>query len=382
MDILRSVYRASCIVLCIGIIIWNVYRYILDEDLVKVEFQEVGVALCLRLCFNSPYDGHDGNRLHVDDYVSNAVVERKNENPPPPIQISGADRKPYKPYDKIEYTGRSRKIVLRHDQSKDCLDISIPWKENAETHVLDVGVRKDVIKLNNDSVGNKISGRFTDLIEGFRRRNKPSSPCIEFKSAFQSLKYGATEHGCIPSGWETSHGPSEFKEEKYNTSEMNNFDEISKLLINCHDKPASKFCQTFRNIKVVHDNDKDDTDKEDSYRIRVIYDKFPYVETVLVRAYTEFDLLMNIGYIISLFCGVSILQIPNILTKTYKKLCAIMCVPNQPKEPVNIFDTQIPYEDLGKHINEIYNKLNLVNKEIQRIQRNTKKCCRRRSMRL
>ena len=372
MEIFKSVYRTSCIVCCIGIIVWNVYLYLLDEDLVKVEFQEVDVEVSLRLCFNSPYDSHNGNRLHVDDYVSNVVVERKNDNPaPPPSKKSGADRKPYKPYDKTEYTGRSRQIVLRHDQSIDCLDISIPWKKNAEIHALDVGVRKDVIKPNNGLLGNKISGIFTDLdigmvfrgdlfilpnkgsndvelinnlqrnfsgmtirvksIEAFRRRNKPSSPCVEFKSAFQSLKYGATEHGCIPSGWETSHGSSECKEEKYNTSEMNNFDEMSKLLIDFHHKPESKFCQTFRNIKVVHDYDKSInscTDEEDSYRIRVIYDIFPYIETALVRAYTEFELLMNIGFIISLFYGVTILQIPNILTKTYNKLCGKKFVPN------------------------------------------------------
>ena len=68
MEIFRSLYRTSCIVLCIGIIMWNVYRYLLDEDLVKDEFQEVGLELSLRLCFNSLYDGNDGNRLHVDDY--------------------------------------------------------------------------------------------------------------------------------------------------------------------------------------------------------------------------------------------------------------------------------------------------------------------------
>ena len=87
MEIFKSVYRTSCIVCCIGIIVWNVYLYLLDEDLVKVEFQEVDVEVSLRLCFNSPYDSHNGNRLHVDDYVSNVVVERKNDNPaPPPIQ--------------------------------------------------------------------------------------------------------------------------------------------------------------------------------------------------------------------------------------------------------------------------------------------------------
>ena len=159
MEIFRSVYRASCIVLCVGIIMWNVYRYLLEEDLVKVEFQEVGVELC----FNSPYDGHDGNRLHVDDYVSTVVVERRNENPARPLKQSGADRKLYKSCDKIECTGRYRQIVLRHYQLKDCLHISIPRKKNADTHALDVGVRKDVIRPNNDSVGNKISGKFTNL---------------------------------------------------------------------------------------------------------------------------------------------------------------------------------------------------------------------------
>ena len=183
-------------------------------------------------------------------------------------------------------------------------------------------------------------------------------------------------------GWETSHGSSECKEEKYNTSEMNIFDEMSKLLINFHHKTNFKFCEKFRNIEIEHDNDKSInscTDEEDSYRIRVVYDKFPYIELVLVGAHTEFELLMNIGFAIGLFCGVSILQIPNILTKTYKKVRGKICVTNQPKEPVNILDTQIPYEAtdlLGKHINDIYNKLNSANKKTQ----NLKKCCR--SMRL
>ena len=103
--ILICLFRISCVILCCGAIIRELYRFSLDKDSVEIEIlQEMNSAKyefmpSLTFCFHfkqihqsnetSGYpppntddqlqDGYEDQILHIDDYIGNVLVKRKKK---------------------------------------------------------------------------------------------------------------------------------------------------------------------------------------------------------------------------------------------------------------------------------------------------------------
>ena len=399
MTTFRCLFRIVCVMLSISATIWPIYLFGLDEDSVEIGIKEMHLSEdifypSLTLCFNQPQDQYDRPILHIDDYVGNIVVKRKSKKP---VVFTKVGIK-HTPYDEIPYKGISRKIVLRRYQSSDCLDIGIPFRKKEIIHSMDVEIRKDVfqpqpISTRNDNnrgassltIGLSFQGDVFPLpnqnlnyleldnkginncsgisfhvkeMEILLRRNKPSNPCIDFdrNGAFRILKYATNRLGCMPHGWEINYDLPNCRAEKLNKTDEQHYNQLLATLHYFYYKPITKFCRSIRGIQIEHiSDDSIDSCKDDNDTIHItsIYDSFPFRETKLVRAYTVWNLVSNIGVIVGLFFGVSVIQLPSIFTKLRRKISGKT------------------YSIRKTNFDDMNNKLSLANEEIHNIKEDT-----------
>ena len=376
MAILICLCRISCVILCCGAIIRELYRFNLDKDSVEIEIlKEMNSAKyefmpSLTFCFhfkqihqsNEPSGYSQDQVLHIDDYIGSVLV--KSQKKKKRTVFTKAEIKSTF-YDETKYTGPSRQIVLRREPWKDCLEISIPFKKIV-IHSIDVAVKKDVFYTKRASEINANKIRFNDLeigltfhgktfqfpdrkligaelysnispncwtlifrltkIEIDRRRNKPNSPCIENyrNDAYRVLKYAARRFGCTPNGWEINRSIPDCQVEMLNETDSKSFNRIVARLHYSEYTQISRSCESVRDVQMQYDSDSSIsscTDDDGFIHITMIFDESPLTEKRLVRSYTACDLLYNIGYIFGLFLGVSIIRIPDMLAKLYRAMC-------------------------------------------------------------
>ena len=146
-------FRVGCVMLSFCAIVWNIYIFSLDEDSVEITVKDTPLKKdifhpTLMLCFHQKIvnrhkvfigrpsskdqlqDKSDHRIFHINDYIGNIVVKYKNENR---AQMTKTVPN-ITPYEEVQYTGHSRKIMLRRLQSSDCLDIDIPSKKKEPIH--------------------------------------------------------------------------------------------------------------------------------------------------------------------------------------------------------------------------------------------------------
>ena len=386
MAIFICLFRISCVMLSVGAMLWEIYQFSLDKDSVEIEVRQMNSAKyvlmpSLTFCFHykqthqsnkaSGYsilqDGYEDQILHIEDYIGDILVKRKNEEKRAVFAKAGIKSTFY---EETKYKGPSRQIVLRREPWKDCLEISIPF-EKLPVHSIDVAVQKDVFYTKRSSEINLKKKRFTDLeigltfhgqtflfpnrkligfelysnmndnclriifrvtkIEMYRRRNKPEAPCIEnYRSdAYRVLNDTAQRLGCTPNGWEINSSVPDCQLQMLNETDGNSFNRIAAGLHHFQYSQISKSCDSVRDVQMQYDSDnsiRSCPDDEGVIRVTLIYDDFPLTETRSVRSYTALNLFYNIGYICGLFFGVSIIQIPDMFAKLYRAMCKKMDV--------------------------------------------------------
>ena len=430
-------FRVGCVMLSFGAIVWNIYLFWLDEDSVEITVKDIPLKQdifhpTLMLCFHQKIvnrhkvfigrpsskdqlqNKSDHRIFHIDDYIGNLVVKYRNENRARFTKtVPNITR-----YEEIQYTGHFRKILLRRLQSSDCLDINIPSRKTEIVHSIDIAIKDDVFRPKDPStvIENWIAIGFTvqnsvfmspnpflmpneklnppELdshqkrdcsgitfhvkgIEILRRRNKPTNPCIDSyrNGALPILKYAARRIQCVPTGWEMAHVLPNCKDKK--------LDKNATLILNTVRAALNmflyntKFCRSIRNIQIEPgSNDSITTCTEDvnTKNMTIIYANYTMTETRLVRSYTVTNLLFNIGYIIGLFLGLSLIQLPVIFTKRICTICRTVQALRTKKEPEALLNDHIPNHQtdvLDGHMDEINIKLTLANQEIQRLKKDS-----------
>ena len=361
-------------------------------------------------------DKPDRRIFHINDYIGDIVVKHKNEK----RAVFTKTGLNIKPYDEVKYTGRSRKVMLRSLKSTDCLDINIPLKQKGTIHSITVAVKDDVFRSKDPSTRIKnwieiglavqndvfilpnlflmpnenLNGPELDSdqkqdcsgitfhvkeIEILRRRNKPSNPCINSikNSALPILNYAVNRLQCLPNGWEIAHVLPDCRDKTLNEKAKQTLNQVQAALHYFYYKPITKFCQSIRHVQIQHDSTdsvRTCTDDTDTINVTAIYDNYSLTETRLIRSYTVTNLLFNIGYIVGLFLGLSLIQLPVIVTKLICTICRRLRVLRRSKEPETLLNGHIPRQAtdlLDRHIVEINSKLTLANDEIQNLKKDS-----------
>ena len=430
---LMCLFRVGCVMLSFGAIAWNIYLYSLDEDSVEIKVKEMPLKEnifhpSLTLCFHrkivnrrSVFIGRPSSKdqlqdkahrriFHIDDYVGNIVVKSEKR-----AQFNKAGLNTT-PYEEIQYRGQFRKIVLRRFQSSDCLDINIPVKKKNLIHSINIAIKDDVFRPkdpltvieNKIEIGVTVQNSMFMLpntflmpnkkqnrhepdshqkldcsgitfrvkeIDILRRRNKPTNPCINsYKNgALSILEYAARRIQCVPNGWEIPHVLPNCKDQKLHQNATLTLFKVEAALQYFFYKSFTKFCKSIRYVQTQHESsDSITTCTEDmnATNITVIYDNCSLTETRLVRSYTVTNLLFNIGYIIGLFLGLSLIQFPVIFTKLICTICRKLPALRTKKEPGVLSNGHIPHQAadvLDRHIEECHINQTLANQEIQNL---------------
>ena len=430
-------FRVGCVMLSFCAIVWNIYIFSLDEDSVEITVKDTPLKKdifhpTLMLCFHQKIvnrhkvfigrpsskdqlqDKSDHRIFHINDYIGNIVVKYKNENR---AQMTKTVPN-VTPYEEVQYTGHSRKIMLRRLQSSDCLDIDIPSKKKETIHSIDIAIKDDAFRPKDLSplIENWIAIGFTvqnsifmlpnsflmpneklnppELdshqkrhcsrisfhvkgIETLHRRNKPTNPCINSyrNGALPILKYAARRIKCVPNGWEIAHVLPNCKDKKLDKNDTLILNKI-RAALNFF-LYSTKFCRSMRNIQIEpgsSDSNTTCTEDVNTKNITMIYGNYTLTETRLVRSYTVTNLLFNIGYIIGLFLGLSLIQLPVIFTKRIRTICRKVQALITKKEPEASLTDHIPNQNtdvLDGHMDEINIKLTLANQEIQNLKKDS-----------
>ena len=361
-------------------------------------------------------DKSDRRIFHIDNYIGDIVIKYKNEN-----QARITKTVPdITPHEEDQYTGHLRKVLLRRFQSSDCLDFNIPVTKKSIIHSINIAMKDDVFRpkdpstvienkieigvtvqnsifmLPNTFLIPKIKSNRPELdshqkldcsgitfhvkeIDILRRRNKPTNPCINSyrNGALSILEYAARRIQCVPNGWEIPHVLPNCKDKKLHKNATLTLNKVQAALQYFFYKSNTKFCKSIRNVQIQHESsDSITTCTEDmnTTNITVFYDNYSLTETRLVRSYTVTNLLFNIGYIISLFLGLSLIQLPVIFTKLICTMCRKLQALRTKKEPDVLSNGHIPHQAtdvLDRNMDELNIELTLANQEIQNLKKDS-----------
>ena len=375
MAYLKWLFRGLCVLLSLCATIWPIYLFNLNEDALEVELKDLhsskdtiypGIRLCFARTALNQYEKPSRNmlstksplqddqspaRLRIDHYIRNIVIIHANKTRP---QFTRAGMK-FQQFRLIQRKGNFTHIVLRRFQSYECLDIGIPFKENVGIQSVSVNIKKDIFKkdavptrneimsgtsrltigmssngnsfrLPNQNAGdlmfnNHLKDNCSSLVfdvkgmEIFNRRKTPSFSCIGydsrgmFKFATRSIK----KLGCMPASLEM---PVNLPGCQGNKTKV----AVNKLLAALQQFSAYP-CRSIRDLKIEYSFDDLKNTCEipnETLQITARFDKFLFKEIKVVRAYTIGNLVSSIAVIISIFYGVSFIDIADVSEKASK----------------------------------------------------------------
>ena len=156
-------------------------------------------------------------------------------------------------------------------------------------------------------------------MEVLQRRNKPSSPCTDIDShgLYETLNRTVEKLGCTPIHWELpSSLPHCMKKEK-NISTEQILAELENLM------EYANPCRSINDVKLEYNLDnsihgcKNDNK---TFHITAKYNAFLFKEMRTVRSYTAWNLISNIGVVIGLFLGVSLINVPELVKGLWNKI--------------------------------------------------------------
>ena len=372
----RVLFRVGCVLLSFCATIWPIYLFNLDEDSVEIEFKDLHTNKntpypALTLCFDhsmiheynmatSNWSMNDEQRQHtfstrtlqINDYIGSIVIKHLNEKQ---TQLVNTGTK-MKPHDDIKGIDLFSNTVLQRYESTDCIDVGIPFQENKGIHSIDVEIRKSALKSETVPIRNEIMTRASKLtiglsfhgdtfllpnqnprkprvyspynqncfgiafnlsgMETLQLRNKPSNPCTDYEShsSFKALNFKSKIHKCTPFIRKVPSILSDCPEKNLNRSDR----ELPAPLTSSNHKRNTKPCHSIMNVHIDYNSQHllgSCTNDSDTFHVTAFYNNFSYKETILVRAYTVWNLISSIGVIIGLFFGVSLIQLPDIFRK-------------------------------------------------------------------
>ena len=401
---LKLIFRLLCVLLSSGLIIWQTYRYLYsDEDIIQVNFKRFHseqhlVYPDLTLCFgatdpsrgnqtdvkhNTPRKGLrnigiDNDTLQIEDYIDRITIKDSHGHV---VQYSRSGM-----CTPAGTEGRtlSTNVVLRRYQIGNCFAIGIPFVEETEMHEIDVRIKNEVFKSNNApskqhidkkktlSIGLTHQNQFFPLVNGkqisydldpdfdsgkclgfiinvrgmeiVHLRNKVNFPCNNFGTA-DSIKFLSdltNRLGCKPQHWKF---PSELPDCSPKVL-RNSRDKLDQGMYDSHLKRLATPCQYIHNFWHDYTIDTSCDDGHDEVYIKVIYNDVPFKEIKFVPAHTLWRLAMNVLTISGVILGLSVIQIPELLSKAKKH--AKNCLINEVRKDKNKIIQEEPKIDNSK----------------------------------
>ena len=373
---LKLIFRLFCVLLSSGLIIWQTYRYLYsDDDIIQVDFKRFHseqhlVYPDLTLCFgalappktNHTDDGQnlprkgirnigaDNDTLKIEDYINKITIKDSYGHT---IQYS---RSGVCLPAGMEGRTLSTNVVLRRYQIGNCFAIGIPFFEETEIHAIDVRIKNEVFKSNDDlsiqpidkkkalSIGLTHQNQFFPLVNGkqisydvhpdfdsgkclgfiinvrgmeiVHLRNKVNFPCNNF-GADDSIKVLldlTNRLGCKPQHWKF---PSELPDCSPKELEKSR-NQLDQGMYDSHLKRLARPCQYIHNFWHDYIIDTSCNDGNNEVYIKVIYNDVPFKEIKFVPAHTLWRLAMNVLTITGVILGLSVIQTPELLSKARK----------------------------------------------------------------
>ena len=378
MAYLKCLFRCLCVLLSVCATIWPIHLFNLNEDALEIELKDLytskdtpypGIRMCLaRTILNDStkssrntlgtkslrQGGPNPARFQIDHYIRKIVIIHANKTRP---QFTSAGIKIQR-FRSIQYKGNFTHIVLRRFHLYDCLDVGVPFKENTGIHSISVEIEKDIFKkdavptrneimsgTSNVKIGMSLNGNIFYLpnqnggallfndhhprgscsalvfyvkgMELFHHRNKPGVRCIGYDSRgmFRFLTRSTKRLGCIPVGLDLPIKLPRCLGNKRKTA-------ANKLLA-AFRRFSTYPCRSIRDLKIEYNfEDSKNTCKihNEGLQITAIFNKFLFKEIKVVRAYTIGKLASSIGVIIGIFYGVSLIDVPEMVKKSRKKI--------------------------------------------------------------
>ena len=363
----RAIFRVACVLLGFCATFWPIYLFNLDADSVEIEFKDLytskntpypALALCFDHSMIHEYNASNWSRnneqqqpifsprtLQINDYISSIVIKHLDEKQTQLIST----RTKLKPHAAIQGIDFFSNTVLQRYKSTDCLDVGVPFKENKGIHSIDVELRKSALKSKTVPIRNEIITRASKLtiglsfhgdtfllpnqkplkprlyssynhncfgiafnlsgMETLQLRNKRSNPCTDFDShaSFKVWNNPSKIRKCSPHVRKLPSILLDCQEKNLDGSDR----VLSATLPSLNHKP----CHSVMNVKIDYNSQHlfgSCTNLSDTFHATVFYNNFSYQETILVRAYTVWNLLSSIGVIIGLFFGVSLIPLPDL----------------------------------------------------------------------
>ena len=376
----KCLFRYFCVLLAIITSIWPIYLFSLNKDSVQIEYKEFysskdRIYPALTLCydhttfhkFNQTSKNTVGNdmerqvfsnqpTLDIEDYVNSIVIKDMMNNQTRFTRSGGKVAANVAIIDK----DLSLNTVLRRYQSTSCFAIGVPFFNEKGINSMNVGIRKSLFKdgtvptrnqlihgksqLNigfsyqnrhfplvsrdtktlrsHDSMNNICSGLVLKVrgMEIVSRRSKPSNPCNDYgdDETLDVLNDAAIDVGCVPRGWELDSMLPVCQARDLNVSTRQIFDDS---LYNSNARHLIRPCRSVVDVWYHNFDEAIDscTDEPDTLHITIVYNNLHFKDMKFVRAYTIWDLISSLSVIIGLYLGVSVIQLPDMMSKALGK---------------------------------------------------------------
>ena len=377
----RGCYRIGCVVTAFLVTLWPMYEYNLDNDLVQINFKKTYSANeivypALTLCGDSVtisqlngstqetvlngsfFDKESRHKtLRIEDYIS-TIKLRNFESEITRFSKSGLG---IESHNKVTNHRLSTNTIFRRYQATRCFAVAIPFMMNKGISSMDVGIKKSIFNTINipksseivngkshlsvglsyqnqyfpllrhqeesQNVGNEKLGACTGFIMNVRgmeilhRRNRPRDPCNEYTNdnTTKFLEGVMEKLGCKPELWDVNSLLPICSRKQLNKSRQL----LDDTLYSLNERHSIKPCRTI--LDLWYDKDIDNsmescTDDEDTFHIKVLFNDLPFKEISFVPAYTIWNLLSSISIIFGLFFGVSLIQLPDLISKLEKRM--------------------------------------------------------------
>lgn len=375
----RGLFKACGVLIAIVLSIWPIYLFILNEDSVQVELQDLHSSQdrmypAFTVCFDRTtfhkfakmpqsdlgtdmQDQIFSNKsvLKTADFIEFIII-RDFENRKLRLSQNGLNFAFDAAIDDVDLSLNS---VLRRFQSTSCFAIGLALPNKNGIKAMEVGIKKSIFKggqipnrnqmihgksqlniglsyqqqhfplfsrdtsrLRSHDSNNHLCSNLIFKVKGMEvisRRDKSSAPCNDYEDydPMNALNDAAPEVGCLPQGWGKDSVLPICAETQLNSSVRQSLDES---LSNYNSKTLLRPCKSIVDVWYSEFVDVIDacTDDKDILHVTVEYDDLQYKEIKFIRSYTPWILIGDITLIIGIFLGVSWQQIPKMMRYSLK----------------------------------------------------------------
>ena len=375
----KALFKACGVLFAFATSFWPIYNYSLNEDSIQIEFEDFysskerinpAFTVCFdRATFHKFNQSHQ-HRLGIDlkhqifseqptlditDFIE--IIEIKDLSNKR-IRLSKAGTKVY--FDaEAEDIDLSLNTVLRRYRATSCFAIGLSFSNKNGISSMEIGIIKDIFergtapsrnrlihgksqlsiglsfgteyfplmsrslaKLRTHDLANNVCSGLIFKVKGMEivsRRNKPGDPCKEYEDhdATKVLNDAVPDLECMPLGWD--------KDSILPVCQPNQLNETVRKHLNAglYDSNAKTLIAPCTSIVDMSYADFDNvidacTDEKRILRLTVDYKDLHYKQTKFIRAYSIWNFVEDITFIIGIFLGISWQQLPNLMTYSLK----------------------------------------------------------------